>query len=288
MSRLIVALEADLHAGHPVGLVAPGVMLVDPHGHEYTPQRNKTQVEFWNLREEHMDAVADLADGAPVLVLENGDLTQGNKFTSATQYPLLADQIKVAVANISRWYDHPRINLAGVRIIYGTEVHNFDGGSAESLICDLLAAKYPAVPTTASSHKRIYLKQQDQYIDIAHHGGNTGSRKWLKGNTLRYYLRSTMMTDLEYDDHPARAYVRAHFHEYKSTQVRFHWQKQEIVSDIFVLPSYCGVHDHVRKVTRSKPVVHIGQVALEFNNTKMTYYPLYEDISVREEEEFDG
>lgn len=288
MDRLIVATEADLHGGNPVSVMAPDVVLRDAHGEEYTPNRTKTQVELWKLREEHIEAIAGLADGAPVLVAVNGDLTQGDKFMGTTGFPFIADQVKIAVASLARWYVHPRINLAGVRIILGTEVHNFGGGSSEAIVCDMLKAMYPEVATTVSHHKRIYLKKQGLSIDVAHHGGNTGSRQWLKGNALGHYLRSAMMTDLQYGDRPSRAYVRAHFHEYAHTQINMQWKRQELTSDIFVLPSYCGVHDYTRKVTRSKPVIHIGMVALEFEDSRMTHRPLFEDISVREEEEFDG
>ena len=287
--RLIVALVADTHAGHKLAVQHPELELMDEHGETYTPTLDTEFQKFLNdLYQKHIDDVADLADGCPVLLTHNGDITHGEAFARHLSLVTLHDQIESAYWNLRRWYEHPRIHLAGARILFGTEVHNNGAGTSEAEVCRRLQLAYPDVDTRIAYHSEIaFSRQQGQKLDLAHHGPFPGSRKWLEGNSAGWKLKDAMLKELLDGLTPPRVYARAHYHTYVSVQQRVQAGGVEHVSDLIILPSYSGVDDYVRKVTQSKTKIQNGLVALEFERGFRKAHPLYEETDIRTREELD-
>jgi len=286
--RCVAVLLSDTHAGHKLGLCNPNTVLMDEHGNAYSPQLSATQQYLDDLYKQHIEDVADLADGAPVLVFHAGDITQGTRYSDHLCATLIADQVKIATANLSRWYTHKRINLALVRVVIGTSVHSIEG-TTEQLVSSQLAALYPKLSTSVMYHLQFTLKnQRGQVLDLAHHGPFPGGRKWLRGNGARYYLRSAMMAELIDGVTPARVYGRAHYHEWVRETVRVRRNGQDVVSDLVITPSYSGIDDYVRRATRSKRKIDHGLVACEFEDGLREIHPLYQQLDVRSAEEWDG
>ena len=286
--RCIAVLLSDTHAGHKLGLCNPNTALIDEHGNEYSPRLTATQAYLDDLYKTHIDAVADLADGDPVLVFHNGDITQGTRYADHLIATLIVDQVKIAVANLSRWYTHKRINLALVRVVVGTSVHSIEG-TTEQLVAAQLAALYPAISTNVMYHLQFALKsQRGQVLDLAHHGPFPGSREWLRGNSARFYLRDAMMAEMIDGLTPARVYARAHYHEWVRETVRVRRNGMDVTSDLVITPSYSGIDDYVRRATRSKRKIDLGLVALEFEDGLRDIHPLYVQLDVRSSEEWDG
>jgi len=289
VNRIIVVLEADLHAGHKLGLCDPETVLRDENNELYRPAQTKTQEYLWALRNEHIDQVADLADGCPVLICPLGDLTHGTKYPLHLCAQLVADQVMIAVNNEQVWYKHPRINLVGMRIVTGTEAHTLGGGSTEVLVTRQLQQLFPDVNTQVLYHLKLVLeKQNGESIDMAHHGPFPGSRNWLKGSTPAYYLRSAMMDELDDGYDPPRVYARAHYHTYCPATVHVQRGGKDYVSDLIILPSYTGIDDHGRRATRSQYKIDHGMVALEFENGLRATHPFWKELAVRTTEVFDG
>ena len=286
--RCVAVLLSDTHAGHKLGLCNPNTLLMNEHGDEYSPQLSATQAYLDDLYKQHIDEVADLADGDPVLVFHNGDITQGTRYADHLCATLIVDQVKIAVANLSRWYTHKRINLALMRVVVGTSVHSIEG-TTEQLVAAQLAALYPEHSTNVMYHLQFTLKsQQGQVLDLAHHGPYPGGREWLRGNGARYYLRSAMMAELVDGETPARVYARGHYHTWVRETVRVRRNGQDVTSDLVITPSYSGIDDYVRSATRSTRKIDHGLVALEFEDGLQDIYPLYQQLDVRSSEEWDG
>jgi len=284
--RLIVVLLADTHCGHKLALLNPETPLVDEHGEPFTPGLNTTQRYLWGLYTQHIESVAELADGSPVLLIHNGDITQGTRYGHLSLVTI-NDQILGGIWNLIPWYEHKRINLAAVRVIVGTGVHGWEG-SAEAMIAQSLAQRYTRLDTQAVYHASIDLKRQEQSIDCSHHGPFPGGRKWLEGNTPMYYLKSAMIGEMIDGKTPPIVYARAHYHKWLHVgPVRIRKNGKDAKSHIIISPSYSGSDDHVREATRSTPKIDLGLVAIEFNDGYKEAYPFYEEVDVRTHEGLD-
>lgn len=283
--RLVAVLVSDTHTGHSLGLLNPATELVDEHGEPYSPSLNKTQAYLWHLYNEHLDAVADLADGCRVIAIVNGDVTQGDRYPAHLCLPLIADQIVAASWTLQPLYVHKRLNLSHVRVIVGTGVHGWEG-SAAALVAQRLASQHPQVDTRALYHASIALTgQRGQVIDAAHHGPFPGSRKWLKGSIAVRYVTDAMLSELADGHTPPRVYARAHYHEYLHVgPVRVRAKGKDVESDLVITPSYSGIDDYVRKVTRSTRTIDHGLVALVFDDGLREVVPLYQELDMRTRE----
>jgi hypothetical protein len=286
--RLIVVLLSDTHAGHKLGLLNPETPLSDEHDEAYNPGLNTTQRYLWDLYQEHIEAVADLADGCPVMVVHNGDLTHGDAHADHLSLVTLSDQLQGGAWNLRPWYEHPRIALAHVRIMVGTASHGWEG-SAEAIIGKNLATQYPGVDTRTLYHALIALtRQRGQVIDLAHHGPCPGTRKWLKGNVASYHLKSAMLTELADWKIPPILYARAHYHQYLHVgPVRIRSRGKDVESRLIITPSYSGIDDYGRRVTRSTPKLDHGLVALEFEDGLRAVHPFFSELDARTKEKLD-
>ena len=281
-NRVVVVLLSDTHAGHKLGLMHPEVVLLDEHDQEYTPGQTETQRYLWELYQKYRGNVADLADGCPVVVIHNGDLTQGFRYGEHLVTPRKADQIRIAVKNLTEWYRDKRLHLAAFRVLVGSEAHTFGEGSAEVLVADQLRALFPAVPIRALYH--LLYEVQGDIIDVAHHGPFPGSRTHLRGNSGRAYVRDLMTAELLDGNKPARIVARAHYHEYLRETVRADANGKEYVADLLVTPSFSGIDDYVRRATKSKRKIDHGLIALEFDGGLRDIYPLYQQLEIRTKE----
>jgi len=283
--RLIVVLLSDQHAGLKLGLLNPSTSLTDEHNEPYSPGLTTTQRYLWELYQEHIESVADLADGSPVMLLANGDLTQGTKYPTHLSLISIHDQIQAAIWNLKPWYEHKRINLSHARIVVGTGSHGWEG-TAEALIAEGLAGLYPKKDTRALYHALLALTtQKGQVIDCAHHGPFPGGRKWLKGNSASYYLKSAMLEELLDGKIPPVLYARAHYHEFLHVgPVRIRRRGKDVESRLVITPSYSGSDDYVRQATRSKRKIDHGLVAVEFEDGLRKVHPFYQELDIRTKE----
>ncbi|MBU2051268.1 MAG: hypothetical protein KKH61_20165 [Gammaproteobacteria bacterium] len=285
-NRLVVVLLSDLHAGHKLGLLNPDTPLMDEHATPYCPSLNTTQRYLYNLYLAHIEQVADLADGCPVILDVNGDITHGAHYAEHLSLVSVADQITAAAWDLCPWYTHPRIRLTHVRIIVGTAAHSWEG-SAEPLVANQLSQMYPKIDTRPLYHlQQKFTSQNDQVIDLAHHGPFPGSRKWLEGSIARRYLISAMMDEIVDGVAPPILYARAHYHQYVHVgPERIRQNGHDIESSLVITPSYSGIDDYVRQATRSKGKIDHGLVALEFNGGLGEVYPFYQELDIRTKEE---
>jgi len=250
--RRIVVCLSDMHGGHKLGLCNPETVLHDEAEDgeivPYRPSLTAVQRYLWNLYIGHVEQVAALADGDDIVVIHNGDLTQGIKYRDHLVSSRQDDQKEIAFCNLQ-----PLIslrNVSTVRIIIGTAAHNMGEGSAEIAVTRRLQARYPKRNIAVLHHGLFDV--DGVTFDVAHHGPFPGSRKWLEGNVARYYLRDYMMTELLAGRIPARILYRAHYHTWIPPEtLRMENNGDEYVSELELSPSYCGLGDHGRQASRS-------------------------------------
>lgn len=278
MTRKIIAFLSDTHAGHKLGLMRPGVELLDDSGPEprtWTPTPTAIQEWLWARYEEDMAAVFALAGKSKVTVVHGGDVTWGARFPTQLVSTRLSDQLAIALDNLEPWYAHK--NVANVVLIQGTESHEFGEGSAPITLADQLSKRFPRVRTICTRHALIGI--DGLQVDVAHHGAGPGGRAWLTGNELRYYTKSLMLDDLLEGREPPGVVVRAHYHSGVHETVRVNGHTTEA----FVLPAYCGMTHYATQVSRSAYRLSCGMVALEIVGGKVEQVqPFWRSLDLRQ------
>lgn len=259
MSECWIVSFGDTHGGLKYGLLMPQTVLHEqsPEGDivPFQPKLTKTQEMLLHLYREQVQAVIDLAAGAPVVVIHGGDLCHGKQHPTELMSTRLSDQVIVGVDVLREWKRVP--NLKAVRIVMGTEAHNEGEGSLELLAVEQLK---PELPIEISDHYRLTI--DDVIFDVAHHGAGPSSRYWLNGNSLRWYVEDIVMRDtMELGIRPPDVVLRFHHHTFVAATHDYIYHQQARKCYGYVHPAWCGMNPHGQKVTRSKATTHYGMLA---------------------------
>lgn len=262
-TRYVLPILSDTHGGHKLGLMNPDVELQDETENgqliPYKPKPTASQEYLWRLYKELIWQSVQIANGAPMIVIHNGDIAQGNKYPSELVSTRMADQILIGLANLSPWLEIG--SVAAMRMAFGSEAHVFGEGSAEILVADGLKGRYPDKDISVCHHGLPVVG--GVAIDYAHHGPFPGSRSWLRGNAARYYLQDLMMSEIMAGNTPPRLYLRAHFHSWVQETVTVTVGNVDYVSTLLVTPSFCMMGEHGHKATRSAPAITNGLAVIE-------------------------
>ena len=286
--RVIVLFVADTHAGNTLGLMNPDVTLLeqDEKGElvPYTPQPGKLQVRLWQWYSEDIEAVKALAGNDEIVYIHQGDVVQGHKHrTLQVGSGAQSNQLLIAVANQAPILSLPNIREA--RFVAGTEAHDGLGASEVVSVVSVLHTKYEKVHFKVLYHGVLNI--DGCRIDYAHHGPHPGSRKWLEGNGLLWYLRDIVLSEwTDYARVASRVLTRAHQHTYRHTPFCTTLKGIEYQFDAYLLPSWCGIGDYARKVTRSAMSQSFGMLAIEIVNGELVgTHPMIHYLDLRTEEE---
>lgn len=276
---------ADVHCGHRLGLLAPETQLPadDEHGHPepWTPELTATQRWLWECYREDFGAVRDLVGADPVVLALVGDLTWGQRYPEQCVSENVIDQCLMAMAALQPWGLLP--GLRAVRLIHGTQSHEYGRGAAPELVARLWAT---AADLDVKAVRHTLLSVDGVAFDLAHHGAGPGIREWTRGNVLELYTRSLMMAALMAGQTPPAAVVRAHYHDYARRTVRVTAGNAEHVTEAVALPSYCGLTHYAVQATRSAYVLACGLVAWRVvDGALREVVPLWRTVDVRTREE---
>lgn len=285
MKRVILAYATDKHGGHRLGLLNPETVLEyeDRKGNlvEYNPDLLDFQKYLWELHEKHIKEIQKLAGKDEIVVFEGGDSTAGNKYPHEQISTRISDQFDIAAWNLRPWCELKNVKIA--RIAKGTGAHSFGEGTSEVTLQRILKGWYPKKDIRTVYHGLA--KIAGLTVDYAHHGPTTGSRNWLKGNEARYYMKSLVQDEIDLGNTPPDLILRGHYHEYVEEYLVKLFQGARYKVQLNIVPSYCGIDDYSRKITKSKYILHLGMVAYEIIDGKiLDTYPLFETIDIRTKE----
>lgn len=279
--RSILVVLSDTHAGFSLALMNPEVVLFDedengdPIG--YHPKSTNSQTYLWKIYMKMVNEVSEIADGSPIHIIHNGDLTQGNKHKTNLVSSRDADQVLIGAANLEPLLRLP--NVASLRMAVGTEAHNMGMGSAEMLATRLLKEQFSKIDSKITYHGLMDLGGVS--VDYAHHGGHPGTRLWLSGNVNRLYLRDLMLNEIVNNGKPPRLVFRGHFHQYQMIEERI----GEHETTLIMTPSFSMLNDHAKQATRSTFMVTHGLVVCEIENGRVRKItPLLKTKDVRMKE----
>lgn len=264
MKRTIIAIESDLHGGNKLGLMNPEIILEDLQrdgdSRKWRPEVTASQRELWELRTDNLERVKALTGKSELHYAQCGDATQGNKHAAELVSDRIADQIAIAVGNCKPVLD---MKPKSATFLVGTGAHNFLQGSADLLMTNELKALYPKANIHLYYHALVHYV--DFVVDYAHHGAYPGSREWLRGNAVRYYLQSLMLHQIRKGHKPPDLVVRGHYHTPVIETVRMNGY----VSTMVVLPSMCMMDDFAHQAARSPDDVTCGMFAAEVVDNRL-------------------
>lgn len=281
MRRVIIAVVSDTHGGHRLGLLNPNTVVYAENEFGewdyFRPELTESQRFLWERYMDWMGQVFDFAAGDDLILIHNGDETQGKKYVDQLVSTRLADQIVIARDNLNPWYAYG--NLIAVRIVAGTAAHSFAEGSSAILVREQLALNHPQVNTSVLYHGLLSIN--GVIVDYAHHGPGPGSRNWLHGNVARFYLRDLMQREILAGRRPPGLVLRAHFHvpvyEYLETGG---WK-----SHFYITPAMCMMGEHGIQATRSVEEITVGILALEVVDGEIQRdMRLYQTLDIRTKE----
>jgi len=282
--RFVLVLS-DWHCGHRLGLMPPDVQLYheDENGAPavWSPKPTQYQAYLWDLLDRQLSEVAAYVKKRRVVLIINGDVTQGQKYPDLWVSTRLSDQIEIAQATADYILQRlPQIDT--VRIAFGTPSHEFGEGSSARLLWKHIEAQHKRVDVKAVSHG--IAEVEGVAFDYAHHGPGASQRVWLNGNQARYYLKDIVLSDILGGRVPPRVVLRSHVHTYLHEALEVATGAGYLPADIFVTPSWCGMGDHAIQVTRSASGITHGSLLFEVAGGAFQYHALIESKDVRHRE----
>ena len=281
--RRILVVLSDEHAGHRLCLCNPEAEW-DDFSADGEPCANKanltrTQEWYWEGHEWGRKEVKKLAGRDEITLIHNGDITWGQKYPDGLIAYEQSAQVDIAFWNLKPWLDMKNVKV--VRMMHGTQSHEYGTGSSTKAVTSLIAARYPKLDI---AHRRHALFSIDGVsIDVAHHGTTAGIRQWTTGNQLRYYMRSLMNDELARSRPIPRLMFRAHYHTYVWETLRM---GTEHVMDGFITPAFAGMTHYASQATRSAYLQGLGMIAIEIVDGEYRgAYPFIRHADLRTEEE---
>lgn len=273
--RFLFVIVSDTHAGHRLGLLNPETTFIeyDENGEVYDEpvSLTKSQEYLWKLYSSHIEAVKKLANGDPIILLHNGDLTIGVKYPRQMSFTAISNQIISAYMNLEPWFKVP--NLRAVRLTYGTQSHELFEGTAPRLVVSKLKDKHPDSDIQMIKHGLSEIEGSS--FEYAHHGPYTGSRKWLEGNVALYHLKDRMFSELLAHKTPPKYYIYSHYHTPVEVYCSIRQNGAFARSWLFVTPSYQLMGDYAHQATRSRGYVTNGCLVLECLGDRLVGDPIW-------------
>jgi hypothetical protein len=227
----------------------------------YTPRQTASQKYLWGLYEDYIKRSVEIANGRPILLIHNGDLTQGNRHHEQLVTESISNQVLIAAANLAPWLKIP--NVKAIRIVQGTQSHEFMESTAPTLVTKILSDAAPDVDIRQLNHG--LLEVGGVSIDYAHHGPGPGGRSWLMGNEVRYYLRDLMMREVLRGAIPPRLVLRAHVHTYVKETVEVGGHEGTLI----ITSAYCMLGDYARQAVKSPHLIGNGHVVIEIGGGRL-------------------
>jgi len=282
--RRIVLFLAVTHAGHQLALCNPDTLWRDEGERGQLiwvgPTLTKLQTWLWGQYQEHMGQVLEYAKGDSIVLVHNGDITWGTKYPEMLVSSRKDVQPTIGYYNLLPWLETE--NVKDVCLIHGTSSHEFGEGSSNIVLANMFSQAFQEKKILTSLH--LLATVDGVSFDIAHHGPSGGIRNWTTGNQYRHNLRSMMQDDINCGRTPPRLAARAHYHTYVHETVRIPVDKGEIVSDIIMVPGYCGLTHYAVQATRSAYRIQVGMVACEVVDEHLTQIiPFCETVDIRTE-----
>ena len=285
MKSQFILVRSDTHAGMRFALMRPGVALPQEpiNGvpvEDYKPRATAAQIHLWGRYIKDIAKAKTIIRGRETCFIDLAEMTEGLRWMRELVTTRMSDQFWIARDNLQ-----PIIamkNISHFRFVTGTGVHVFQEGSSAQMIANSLALE-TGRDFKVADHWLLNL--WGVKIDLAHHGPWPGSRNWLKGNVLRYDIRSMMIDSIGSGEDPPDLVLRGHYHQYVPEIVEYRSNGRTYRTWVSISPSYALLNSHSLKATRSTPRVTNGMLLYEIRDGKIIErHEMIETIDLRTRE----
>lgn len=282
---------SDIHSGSSLGLVPPGTLFEGENGlgqwNQISYPLNEGQTWLWKVFKDAIKKTKKIIGDSELVVVVNGDLTQGGKYKQELIATEPFEQIFIAYSCVDFLLKELEPNARVVRFGKGTNSHVYDNGSAEVIVGKLLANKHPQLDVKTVHHGLGTLRSGKK-IDFAHHGPFPGSRAWLKGNSARFYLRDLMIREMRSGGSPADLYVRSHYHQLiHEVMIEVLGDGTEVESHLIITPSMALMNSFAMQATQSNHSITNGMVLAEFKTDgALKIHNLVDSLDLRYKEKW--
>lgn len=287
--RKIVVLTGDMHAGSDVGLLSPDAQVetIDSKEMKWEPavRQNSWQEWTWSIWEKARKEVKVLAGKDDIVVIHNGDATQGNKYKESLLYLNMLKQADLAYCNLLPWITMK--NVKKLRLIGGTISHEGFEYQGLQALQNRITMNHKNFNSRTIQHGLFTIGEGRGILtDVAHRGPGTGSRSWLEGNVARYYLRDQVFRHKLGGYRAPDLFIRNHFHYPVNEDINevVPWSKPK-KHHLWIVPSMAGMNAYARNATKSATKVWNGVVAMEaIGNDIKNFYFFGDKLDLRIEE----
>jgi hypothetical protein len=289
--RMVLAVVADKQSMHELGLRNPDTVFQKKTENneltKYTKELTPDQWDLWRVHEELIEKTVKIADGDPIVLFDMGDIGQGLKYVMDTELESInpADHIMAAKYTFDPWMKID--NLVGVKLLAGTPAHDLGNAALPVIVSFLLQGEFPFKKVDVLYHGLSNVTDVGEVlVDYSHHGPGQSSRRWLEGNTARYYLRSLMWDDLINGRKPPKLVLRGDKHSIINEVVSIWANNFFYESRLLVMPPFCKLGDFARKVTKSISTIMYGGAIIVVEDGKIlepTWVTRTEDVRKKDD-----
>lgn len=209
--REVFAVVSDLHCGSTLGLCHPDGQQLDDGGH-YIP--SAAQRKMWDCWSEYWSRVKEVAKGANLIVIVNGDAVDGDHHNTPqiVSRNLAATQHEIAERVLG---PAMRLAPAAIHLVRGTESHVGASAAFEERLARSLGA--PKCPSTgAHSRWHLQIDSHGVLLDFAHHG-RLGTRPWTKMTGPSTLASEILLAAAKHGTKPPDVAFRSHYHQEADT-----------------------------------------------------------------------
>lgn len=193
----LLVVVSDLHCGSTVGLMPP--YSENMAGNTIGFGRNVHQAWLWKNWQRAQRKVAEIAGDDPLVLLVNGDATEGIHHRSPEVVASLIENHCAMAAEALRPYAHRAVETL---VVKGTECHTHD---VESYLARLLGAR------DLVARDKWLFTIHGCLVDATHHISAT-SRAYLEASAMSIALGNARLNSLRAGHKPAQVFLRAHRH----------------------------------------------------------------------------
>ena len=244
--RHVIAIPADLHSGSKVALITGDQWEFVDEGIYLPSESQKIIAQQWDIAWTYVASLlkTKLLQIKPKLsIFVAGDSIEGIHHEQSQLITARRDeQERIHIAAMRRAFELSGFDSRQdeLRYISGTSVHDGVGSSSAERIARELLGVDKLDGHVIIDHLRREIN--GVLLDIAHHGPGLGLRRWTRSNPLRLALQDYYFQCLELNQPIPRYYIRAHRHQYVTTDVR-HSISGQITLEGFLLPSWTMKND---------------------------------------------
>lgn len=253
--RTLVAVLSDTHCGSPVGLMKPQQF----QGKNGNISPTRIQRKIWYEFERYAARVKELRQGCRLIVVHNGDATEGTHHQTHQVSTNIPDEMERMHLDAMEYFlnEVGHTPEAGDKLFYveGTEAHVRKAMQAENRIAKDLGAVPPVKPTVGSNDgwfvwPELPLLVNGVYFHIAHHPPVGKGRKFqTEPNALRSHLVDLYIKSIEFKRPLPRYWLRSHKHSYVEASHRGRHGR----IDGFILPAWQAKTEFVYRIGIDEP-----------------------------------